>query len=86
MDNLAGTVIPLPTPFDEREVDEKVFHQVIDFEIDAGADGVMACGSYGQGPVMRADQKPGAPRKQKIKRRLCRSRTRSRKSTPLSPT
>ncbi|HEY3305853.1 MAG TPA: dihydrodipicolinate synthase family protein [Candidatus Binatia bacterium] len=58
MDNLAGTVIPLPTPFDERgEVDEKVFRQVIDFEIDAGADGVMACGSYGQGPVMRADQR-----------------------------
>jgi dihydrodipicolinate synthase/N-acetylneuraminate lyase len=58
MGNLGGTVIPLPTPFDERgEVDEKVFRQVIDFEIDAGADGVMACGSYGQGPVMRADQR-----------------------------
>lgn len=58
MGNLAGTVIPLPTPFDERgEVDEQVFRQVIDFEINAGADGVMACGSYGQGPVMRADQR-----------------------------
>jgi dihydrodipicolinate synthase/N-acetylneuraminate lyase len=58
MANLAGTVIPLPTPFDESgEVDERVFRQVIDFEIDAGADGVMACGSYGQGPVMRADQR-----------------------------
>ena len=58
MGNLAGTVIPLPTPFDESgEVDEKVFRQVIDFEVDAGADGVMACGSYGQGPVMRVDQR-----------------------------
>ena len=58
MANLGGTVIPLPTPFDEGgEVDEKVFRQVIDFEIDAGADGVMACGSYGQGPVMRVDQR-----------------------------
>ncbi|MGH7770037.1 MAG: dihydrodipicolinate synthase family protein [Candidatus Binatia bacterium] len=58
MANIAGTVIPLPTPFDERgEVDEKVFRQVIDFEINAGADGVMACGSYGQGPVMRVDQR-----------------------------
>ncbi|HEY2986544.1 MAG TPA: dihydrodipicolinate synthase family protein [Candidatus Binatia bacterium] len=58
MANLGGTVIPLPTPFDERgEVDEKVFRQIIDFELNAGADGVMACGSYGQGPVMRVDQR-----------------------------
>lgn len=55
---IGGTVIPLPTPFDERgEVDEKVFRQIIDFEVNAGADGVMACGSYGQGPVMRPDQR-----------------------------
>jgi dihydrodipicolinate synthase/N-acetylneuraminate lyase len=58
MANIGGTVIPLPTPFDERgEVDEKVFRQIIDFEVSAGADGVMACGSYGQGPVMRPDQR-----------------------------
>jgi dihydrodipicolinate synthase/N-acetylneuraminate lyase len=56
--NISGTVIPLPTPFDERgEVDEKVFRQIIDFEVNAGADGVMACGSYGQGPVMLPDQR-----------------------------
>lgn len=58
MRDIRGTVIPLPTPFDERgEVDEKVFRQVIDFELAAGVDGVMAAGSYGQGPVMRVDQR-----------------------------
>ncbi len=36
MAHLAGTVIPLPTPFDEGgEVDENTFRQVIDFELDA---------------------------------------------------
>jgi 2-dehydro-3-deoxy-D-pentonate aldolase len=58
MADIRGTVIPLPTPFDERgEVDEKVFREVIEFELKGGADGVMACGSYGQGPVMRVDQR-----------------------------
>jgi dihydrodipicolinate synthase/N-acetylneuraminate lyase len=61
MADIRGTVIPLPTPFDEAgEVDEKVFRRVIDFEIAGGADGVMACGSYGQGPVMRVDQRKRA--------------------------
>jgi len=58
MAHLAGTVIPLPTPFDEEgEVDEKTFRQVIDFELDAKVDGLMVAGSYGQGPVMRPDQR-----------------------------
>src|SRR3989338_3978679 len=53
MAHLAGTVIPLPTPFDESgEVDEKTFRQVIDFELDAKVDGLMVAGSYGQGPVI----------------------------------
>ena len=58
MANLSGTVIPLPTPFDERgEVDEKVFRGIIDFELKAKVDGLMVAGSYGQGPVMRPDQR-----------------------------
>ena len=58
MAHLAGTVIPLPTPFDESgEVDENTFRQVIDFELDAKVDGLMVAGSYGQGPVMRPDQR-----------------------------
>ena len=58
MANLSGTVIPLPTPFDERgEVDEKVFREIIDFELRANVDGLMVAGSYGQGPVMRPDQR-----------------------------
>ena len=58
MAHLAGTVIPLPTPFDEGgEIDEKTFRQVIDFELDAKVDGLMVAGSYGQGPVMRPDQR-----------------------------
>jgi len=58
MANLSGTVIPLPTSFDERgEVDEKVFREIIDFELRAKVDGLMVAGSYGQGPVMRPDQR-----------------------------
>jgi dihydrodipicolinate synthase/N-acetylneuraminate lyase len=58
MNVLSGTVIPLPTPFDEdAEVDEKAFREIIEFEISAKADGIMVAGSYGQGPVMRTDQR-----------------------------
>ncbi len=58
MANLAGTVIPLPTPFDEiGEVDEETFREIIDFELGAKVDGLMVAGSYGQGPVMRPDQR-----------------------------
>ena len=58
MANLAGTVIPLPTPFDQNgEVDETVFRQIIEFELNAKVDGIMVAGSYGQGPVMRSDQR-----------------------------
>lgn len=58
MATLSGTVIPMPTPFDEKgEVDERVFREIIDFELRAGVDGLMVAGSYGQGPVMRPDQR-----------------------------
>jgi dihydrodipicolinate synthase/N-acetylneuraminate lyase len=58
MTDLSGTVIPLPTPFDERgEVDENTFRKIIDFEVNAHVDGIMVAGSYGQGPVMRSDQR-----------------------------
>lgn len=58
MASLSGTVIPMPTPFDERgEVDEKVFREIIDFELRTKVNGLMVAGSYGQGPVMRPDQR-----------------------------
>ena len=58
MNALSGTVIPLPTPFNEEaEVDENTFREIIEFEINAKADGIMVAGSYGQGPVMRTDQR-----------------------------
>jgi dihydrodipicolinate synthase/N-acetylneuraminate lyase len=58
MTDLNGTVIPLPTPFDESgEVDESTFRQIIDVELNAHVDGIMVAGSYGQGPVMRPDQR-----------------------------
>ncbi|MGH7823571.1 MAG: dihydrodipicolinate synthase family protein [Candidatus Binatia bacterium] len=58
MPNLSGTVIPLPTPFDLKgELDERVFREVLYFELKANVDGLMVAGSYGQGPVMRPDQR-----------------------------
>ncbi|MBI4522991.1 MAG: dihydrodipicolinate synthase family protein [Deltaproteobacteria bacterium] len=58
METLTGTIIPLPTPFTDRgEVDEPVFRQVVEFELAAKVDGLMVAGSYGQGPVMRPDQR-----------------------------
>src|SRR5258706_5709460 len=50
--------MPILTPFDERgELDEPVGCALADFLIGAGVNALFLLGSFGQGPVMRADQR-----------------------------
>lgn len=58
MDNLKGIVMPLPTPFrSDGELDERMACEIADFEIAAGVNALFLLGSFGQGPVMRYDQR-----------------------------
>lgn len=53
-----GIVSPLLTPFDDDgEIDRSALAELIDLQLHAGVHGIVALGSAGQGPVMRADQR-----------------------------
>jgi len=55
---IKGIVMPILTPFDERgELDEPMGCALADFLIGAGVNALFLLGSFGQGPVMRADQR-----------------------------
>lgn len=56
--DINGIVLPLPTPFKtDGELDEALACKIADFEITAGVNAVFLLGSFGQGPVMRMDQR-----------------------------
>ena len=58
MKEIKGIVMPLPTPFKEDgELDEGMACDLADFEIAAGINALFLLGSFGQGPVMRTDQR-----------------------------
>jgi dihydrodipicolinate synthase/N-acetylneuraminate lyase len=55
---IRGIVLPLPTPFDAAgELDLDMARRLADFEIGAGVNALFLLGSFGQGPVMRMDQR-----------------------------
>jgi dihydrodipicolinate synthase/N-acetylneuraminate lyase len=55
---IRGLLLPLPTVFDgEGEVDEPLMRDMVQFYLDTGVHGLFVCGSYGQGPAMRPDQR-----------------------------
>lgn len=58
MADIKGIVMPLPTPFrEDGELDEALGCALADFEIGAGVNALFLLGSFGQGPVMREDQR-----------------------------
>lgn len=55
---IKGIVLPLMTPFKEDgEIDEPMACAITDFLIDAKVHALFLLGSFGQGPVMRTDQR-----------------------------
>jgi len=55
---IKGIVMPIMTPFNEDgELDEPVGCELADFLIGAGVHALFLLGSFGQGPVMRIDQR-----------------------------
>lgn len=57
-DAIRGLLLPLPTFFDGTgEVDAPLMRDMTQFYVDKGVNGFFVCGSYGQGPAMRPDQR-----------------------------
>ncbi|MGH7834703.1 MAG: dihydrodipicolinate synthase family protein [Candidatus Binatia bacterium] len=58
MKDIKGIVMPLLTPFkDDGELDEPIGCEIADFLIGTGVNALFLLGSFGQGPVMRVDQR-----------------------------
>ncbi len=58
MKDIKGIVMPILTPFQEDgELDEPMGCALADFLIGAGVHALFLLGSFGQGPVMRIDQR-----------------------------
>ncbi len=59
-EELTGTIVPLVTPFDKEEkFDASGMTGLIDYIIDQGADGIMATGLTGEGPLLSPDELSG---------------------------
>ncbi|HEY7062281.1 MAG TPA: dihydrodipicolinate synthase family protein [Chloroflexota bacterium] len=57
-DAIRGMLLPIPTVFDGTgEVDEPLMREMTRFYLDAGIHALFVCGSFGQGPAMRLDQR-----------------------------
>jgi dihydrodipicolinate synthase/N-acetylneuraminate lyase len=55
---IKGIVMPIMTPFNEDgELDEAMGCELVDFLIGAGVHALFLLGSFGQGPVMRIEQR-----------------------------
>jgi dihydrodipicolinate synthase/N-acetylneuraminate lyase len=58
MDSIKGIVMPMITPFlEDGEVDQRLGCEIADFLIGARVHALFLLGSFGQGPVMRLDQR-----------------------------
>ena len=57
-DAIRGMLLPLPTVFDGHgEVDEPLMREMVQFYLGTGVHALFVCGSFGQGPAMRPDQR-----------------------------
>jgi 4-hydroxy-tetrahydrodipicolinate synthase len=51
-----GAITALVTPFKNGQVDEKALRDLIEFQIDAGIDGLVPCGTTGESPTLSHDE------------------------------
>jgi 4-hydroxy-tetrahydrodipicolinate synthase len=52
----SGALSALITPFRDSEVDEKAFRDLIEWQIQAGVDGIVPCGSTGESATLSHDE------------------------------
>jgi len=58
---IRGVLLPMITPFDEKvHIDEQMMRRLVDFNVDAGVQGLFVLGSTGQGPAMTIEERKQA--------------------------
>ncbi len=51
-----GSIVALITPFKDGAVDEETLRQLVEFQIENGTDGIVACGSTGEASTLDYDE------------------------------
>ncbi|MGK7346099.1 MAG: 4-hydroxy-tetrahydrodipicolinate synthase [Candidatus Nitrospinota bacterium M3_3B_026] len=52
----SGSFVAIVTPFKDGKIDEKAFADLIDWQIESGANGIVACGTTGESPTLTHDE------------------------------
>jgi 4-hydroxy-tetrahydrodipicolinate synthase len=51
-----GSIVALVTPFQDRKVDEGKLQELVEFQIKAGTDAIVPCGTTGESPTLDHDE------------------------------
>ncbi|MCX5851949.1 MAG: 4-hydroxy-tetrahydrodipicolinate synthase [Deltaproteobacteria bacterium] len=51
-----GSITAIVTPFKNGAIDEKALRELIEFQITAGTDGIVPCGTTGESPVLSHEE------------------------------
>jgi len=51
-----GAIVAIVTPFKNGEVDEEALRELIEFQIEAGTDGIVPCGTTGESATMSHEE------------------------------
>jgi 4-hydroxy-tetrahydrodipicolinate synthase len=51
-----GAITALVTPFKNGQVDEKALRELVEYQIEAGIDGLVPCGTTGESPTLTHDE------------------------------
>ncbi len=58
VERLRGVIVALPTPMEQDgSVDVKALGRLVEWLVDRGVDGVFACGTTGEGPLLSDDER-----------------------------
>jgi 4-hydroxy-tetrahydrodipicolinate synthase len=52
-----GSLVPLITPFRDGRIDDRALTDLIEWQIDSGSDGVVMCGSTGEGASLSTEER-----------------------------
>jgi len=55
--NLEGTFVALVTPFKNGKINEEKIRELVRFQIENGTDGIVPCGTTGESPALREEEK-----------------------------
>ena len=54
---MRGSLVPLVTPFHDGRIDDRALTDLVEWHIASGSDGVVMCGSTGEGASLSTEER-----------------------------